>query len=525
MSRKSLPPPSSLSALSPWSTAEPPSSATVKLTNLPSDFSVLVVDGDGVSRKFVELAFGRVEGITVESAADGAAALEILHSTLIDVVVSETELPDTSGFHLFRRLMQERRLRSTPFVFLSADQRLSSKLGALREGVDEFLCKPCSARELVTRCAAFVDRRRKQRQQHAARKYTLAGDFAAMPFPDLVGILEMGRRSGTLAIATPNSVGELTFFNGAVVHAFFGNLLNEEAFYRLMAETEGRFELFPGDVVVEDSTRIHASVQHLMMEGARLLDDAAESRRFDDSPQKTPAEVADSEVITVRPPAITARPPITRHGKAPTAALGSHYEQAISDPFALGELMSWTPEELLAHTEGQVDGERFHVHLITDVESGVGALLPLAGPPTERWVLNGLSPVRKIFGLSFFLRYNRILDIVVVDIERVAETMQGLARRPSLAILAPPDGDFLALGTRGRVDLETLLLYAMPQTLLSLGNGTLEASLKEFSVIRDSLFPVSAITGTLASVNSDFRSVLVTGIRAWAKTGESDGEL
>src|SRR5437660_741817 len=93
--------------------------------------TVLVVDGDGVSRRFVELALSRDGDFHVETALDGAGALDILAHTTVQAVIAETEFPDMNGLYFFRRLSQESRLRAIPFVFLSSDTRVKTRVLAL----------------------------------------------------------------------------------------------------------------------------------------------------------------------------------------------------------------------------------------------------------------------------------------------------------------------------------------------------------------------------------------------------------
>ena len=105
--------------------------------------TALVVDGDRVSRRFVELALGGEGGFSVEAVADAASALEVLGTQVIDIIVSDSMLPDMNGLQLYRRLREESRLRSVPFVFLSSDTRAAVKTLAFATGVDDYLGKPC----------------------------------------------------------------------------------------------------------------------------------------------------------------------------------------------------------------------------------------------------------------------------------------------------------------------------------------------------------------------------------------------
>src|SRR5688572_6492120 len=113
----------------------------------PPKRTVLAVDADAVSRRFVELALSAHGDFTVESAIDAAGALETLSTRTVDAIVAEIDLNDMNGLQLFRRLSQERRLRSIPFIVLSSDRRPSTKVAALRAGVDDYQTKPCEATE------------------------------------------------------------------------------------------------------------------------------------------------------------------------------------------------------------------------------------------------------------------------------------------------------------------------------------------------------------------------------------------
>src|SRR5689334_24856819 len=79
--------------------------------------TALVVDGDPVSRRFVELALGKGGEFVVEAAESAAAAIEILRVQTVELIISDTDLADTNGLQFYRALSQESRLRGIPFVF------------------------------------------------------------------------------------------------------------------------------------------------------------------------------------------------------------------------------------------------------------------------------------------------------------------------------------------------------------------------------------------------------------------------
>jgi CheY-like chemotaxis protein len=465
--------------------------------------TALVVDGDPVSRRFVELALGKGGEFVVEAAESAAAASEILRVQAVELIVADTDLPDASGLHFFRTLTQESRLRGIPFMFLSADRRPEAKMAAFRAGVSEYLIKPCHSGEFAARAISLVERERRARASARRRNYLLAGDLLAMGFPDLVNTIEMGRRSGVLSLVLPSSSAQVFFATGRIVHAVCGNLVGAAAVHRLVGEASGSFEFAPGGCEIPaDQWTIHESATSLILEGARLLDHARAHGRATEQPVETcvlPAVVAELE-----PPLMSTR------------GLGPQIAAEIEEPFALGEMSSWTPADLARWTRRAVGSERLHIHLIADVAAGVSAILPLCASPSERWVLGNLQDGRKAFGVTFFLRRERTVDVVLLDIAQPDVFEASLKRTPSLVILAPPSGDIMGLGVRARIALENLLRKFHPPVMLVVGNPSIqqESALRDLACHADTHEFADGVLGDSAD---ELRGLLARGIRAWSQ--------
>lgn len=464
--------------------------------------TALVVDGDPVSRRFVELALGKAGEFVVEAAEGAAAAIEILRVQAVELIISDTDLADASGLQFFRTLTQESRLRGVPFVFLSADRRPEARIAALRAGAADYLIKPCHGGEFAARAIALVERERRARAQARRRNYLLAGDLTAMGFPDLVNTIEMARRSGVLSLVLSSAIAQVFFAGGRIVHATCGSLIGAAVVHRLVGETSGSFEFAPGDCTIPaDQWTIHESATSLVLEGARLLDERGDGR------------------AAVRPVETMVLPTMVAELEPPPAAspgLGNQLATEIEDPFALGEMYSWTPADLARWTRRAIGGDRLHVHLIADLAAGVSAILPLCGSPSERWVLSSLQDGRKAFGVTFFLRRERTVDLVLLDIAEPDAFEASLKRTPSLVIVAPPSGDVMGLGLRARIALENLLRKLHPQVLLVVGNP----SILEESALRDLTCHADAqefAAGVLGESSDELRGLVARGIRAWGQ--------
>ncbi|HLL24666.1 MAG TPA: DUF4388 domain-containing protein, partial [Kofleriaceae bacterium] len=436
----------------------------------------------------------------VEAAESAAAALELVRVQSFELVISDTDLPDANGLRFYRALSQESRLRSIPFVFLSADRRPDARVAALRAGVADYLTKPCHPAELAARAVSLVERERRIRENARRRSYLLAGDLSAMSFPDLVNIIEMGQRSGVLSLVLASAVGQIFFARGRIVHAVYGNLVGPRAFHEFIAETAGTFEFAPGDCEIPDHEwTIRESATSLILEGARLLDERAH------------------HAVTAPAPAVVAVAANAPDFEPPLAAepgIANQLVAGIEDPFALAEMALWSPDDVARWTRRSVGTDRFHVHLIAELTAGVSAILPLCGAPGERWISGALDATRKAFGLSFFLRHERTVDLILIDVAQPDTFEAALARVPSLVILAPPSGDVMSLGIRARIALESMLRRLRPQVLLIVGNRSLQAdgALRDLGRYAET---VVFADGGLGESSDDLRGLLAQGIRAW----------
>ena len=131
----------------------------------------LVVDDAPEFRELVGSLL-RKEGFAVETAADGARALDLARSFAPDVIVLDLGLPGIDGVEVCRRL---RTFTDAYVVMLTGRQEEIDKLIGLSVGADDYVTKPFSPRELVARIRAMLRRPRAARPG-AGRRLTL-GDL------------------------------------------------------------------------------------------------------------------------------------------------------------------------------------------------------------------------------------------------------------------------------------------------------------------------------------------------------------
>jgi two-component system, OmpR family, response regulator RegX3 len=95
------------------------------------------------------------EGLRVESATDGGAALDRFRHELPDVVVLDLMLPTLSGLDVCRQIRAE---SNVPIIMLTAKDSEADKVAGLELGADDYVTKPFSMREIASRIRAQLRR-------------------------------------------------------------------------------------------------------------------------------------------------------------------------------------------------------------------------------------------------------------------------------------------------------------------------------------------------------------------------------
>ena len=90
------------------------------------------------------------------SVPDGEAALATAREHNPDLILSDVMMPRMDGFALLQAVRSDERLKSIPVILLSARAGEESRIEGLQSGADDYLVKPFSARELLTRVRSHL---------------------------------------------------------------------------------------------------------------------------------------------------------------------------------------------------------------------------------------------------------------------------------------------------------------------------------------------------------------------------------
>ncbi len=138
---------------------------------------LLIVDDEDKIREVVK-EYAIFEGYEVEEAADGMQAIEKVKADKsgFDCIVMDIMMPRLDGYSACKEI---KKLSSVPVIMLSARGEEYDKLFGFEVGIDDYVVKPFSPKELMARIKVVVNRRKAPESEDVIRYKGLEINFAA----------------------------------------------------------------------------------------------------------------------------------------------------------------------------------------------------------------------------------------------------------------------------------------------------------------------------------------------------------
>ncbi len=118
------------------------------------NYRILVVDDEQRMARFIRLNLEQ-DGFRVTEAYNGTQALDKLRTALPDLLLLDVMLPDFDGFEVLRTI---RKISTVPVIMVTAKSEEDERIRGLELGADDYVTKPFSPRELVSRVRAVLRR-------------------------------------------------------------------------------------------------------------------------------------------------------------------------------------------------------------------------------------------------------------------------------------------------------------------------------------------------------------------------------
>ncbi len=117
-------------------------------------YNILVVDDEIRIRSIIK-KYAEFEGHTVTEAADGMEAVRLTRNAEFDIVIMDIMMPELDGFSACREI---RKNSGVPIIMLSARGEEYDKINGFELGIDDYVVKPFSPKELMLRIEAVMKR-------------------------------------------------------------------------------------------------------------------------------------------------------------------------------------------------------------------------------------------------------------------------------------------------------------------------------------------------------------------------------
>ncbi|MBQ3101139.1 MAG: response regulator transcription factor [Clostridia bacterium] len=117
-------------------------------------YNILVTDDEVMIRKLIR-KYAEFEGHTVTEASNGMEAVVLCRDNKFDIVIMDIMMPELDGFSACREI---RRTSNIPIIMLSARGEEYDRINGFELGIDDYVIKPFSPKELMLRVDAIMKR-------------------------------------------------------------------------------------------------------------------------------------------------------------------------------------------------------------------------------------------------------------------------------------------------------------------------------------------------------------------------------
>ena len=129
------------------------------LNTLDKNMPILVVDDFSTMRRILKTCLNQLGFSNITEAEDGKVALDKMNAGSFKLVISDWNMPNMMGIDLLKAVRSDEKLKTTPFVLVTAEGQKENVIEAAKAGVSNYVIKPFTADTLQTKLEAVFNKK------------------------------------------------------------------------------------------------------------------------------------------------------------------------------------------------------------------------------------------------------------------------------------------------------------------------------------------------------------------------------
>jgi len=120
------------------------------------NMNVLIVDDYKTMLRIIENLLKQLGFKNVMQATDGSEAIKKLREAPVGLVISDWNMQPMTGLQLLKEVRADERLKTTPFIMITAESKTENVIAAKEAGVNNYIVKPFNAETLKTKIVSVL---------------------------------------------------------------------------------------------------------------------------------------------------------------------------------------------------------------------------------------------------------------------------------------------------------------------------------------------------------------------------------
>ena len=124
--------------------------------SINTEMKVLIVDDYKTMLRILRNLLRQLNFLNVSEASDGAEALKMLQGDSYGLIISDWNMEPMTGIELLREVRSDGKLKSIPFIMVTAEDKTENIIAAKQAGVSNYIVKPFNAETLSKKITSVL---------------------------------------------------------------------------------------------------------------------------------------------------------------------------------------------------------------------------------------------------------------------------------------------------------------------------------------------------------------------------------